>query len=230
MQRILSRNECRAPDSPVGMGVPPRLNGNRTDRMDQTLINSLIAGDRSEWERFVNDHTKLVYATVRRTLTGCNFHTVSDNDVEDLHAAVFSSLVEDGYRRLRLFKGNCSLASWIRVIAVRKVLDFVRHEIPKRDSEVHITDNEDRPLEDLAVDNSSPAQPLMDAERVNAVKDCLKRLPPRERLILTLYAEGRKAEDVARLVSISVANVYVIQHRALGQVRQWLEEKTDALV
>ena len=56
------------------------------------------------------------------------------------------------------------------------------------------------------------------------VSECLHALAERARTVLVLtYIEERTAEDIAMLLELSVANVRVIRHRALVQVRECIE-------
>jgi RNA polymerase sigma-70 factor (ECF subfamily) len=54
--------------------------------------------------------------------------------------------------------------------------------------------------------------------------DCMERLSPRERTVVTLtfYAE-RSAEEIARELATSPGNVRVLRHRALARLHECLE-------
>jgi len=76
---------------------------------------------------FVRQFSDLVYKSIQATLlvTQVRFNK---QDLEDMHNTVFLQLFEDKCKKLRQFEGRngCSLASWIKLVAGRIVLNYVR--------------------------------------------------------------------------------------------------------
>jgi DNA-directed RNA polymerase specialized sigma24 family protein len=96
---------------------------------EKTLIAGCVKGDKAVWDAFVLQYSKLAYSTIRSTLT--LHHALPQDDiVEDLHQNFFLSICENDFRKLRQFKGDrgCSLASWLRVIASRLTVEFLRKQ------------------------------------------------------------------------------------------------------
>ena len=67
---------------------------------------------------------------------------------------------------------------------------------------------------------TAPVYEGADAVLQITVKEFLERLPQREREIILLTARGFKANDVAKKIGISVANVYQIVHRVRAKARK----------
>jgi DNA-directed RNA polymerase specialized sigma24 family protein len=96
-------------------------------RADHRILLECVAGDRKAQDAFVRRFSNLIYQTVQGTLRARNlpFHKP---DLEDLHNTVFVRLFEKGCRKLSQYQGKngCTVSSWIRLIAVRTVLDTLR--------------------------------------------------------------------------------------------------------
>jgi len=94
---------------------------------EKILIAGCLNANKAAWDAFVLQYSSLVYHAIRKTLT--LHHSESrDEVVEDLYQEVFVSLIQDDYKKLRQFRGDrgCTLASWLRVVASRLTIDFLR--------------------------------------------------------------------------------------------------------
>ncbi len=189
------------------------------------LIDSLMTGDQATWSQFVAEHSKLVYSAIHSTLIQSHFR-VPDEDVEDLHYRVFESLIQNDYRKLRQFEGRhgCTLASWVRVIAVRKTIDLMRSKTPLDLPQTRLSEDSHESVTIDIPDPSSVVESVMAKEEEQILADLVSRLTPRERLVISLYADGKRAEEIAELLRISTANVYVLKHRAAEQLKAWMEQ------
>ncbi len=99
-----------------------------TDK-EKHLLGACLDGEKSSWDVFVLQYAGLVYHTIKKIFG--HYHTESRGDVvEDLFQDFFLSLIRDNFKKLRQFKGDrgCSLASWLRVIASRQTIDFLRRQ------------------------------------------------------------------------------------------------------
>ena len=96
---------------------------------EKTLLTGCLKGEKAAWDAFVLQYSSLVYHTIKKTLSLYHCDS-SSNPVEDLYQDVFVSLLRDDFRKLRQFRGDrgCSLASWIRVLAARLTIDFLRKQ------------------------------------------------------------------------------------------------------
>jgi RNA polymerase sigma factor (sigma-70 family) len=118
---------------------------------EKSLIASCLKGEKTSWDAFVLQYSALVYHTIRKTLT-LHHNESRDEVVADLYQEFFVSLLQDGCRKLRQFRGDhgCSLASWLRVVASRLTIDFLRRKEP---SQIEVTDG-------MARDNPDPVDAL----------------------------------------------------------------------
>jgi RNA polymerase sigma factor (sigma-70 family) len=191
---------------------------------DRRWLNKCLAGDKKACIRFVREFSDLVYRSVRHTLWIKNVYFTQD-DIEDLHNTVFLKLFENQGQKLRQFKGKngCSLGTWIRIITVRIVLNYIRKK--GWDS---ITGQQNRiPLEDipgLSLADFGALAEIEKAEKRKAVKDGMRKLSPRDRLFLLLhYENGCSLKEVAETMKVSLNNAYIIKHRAIQKLKSALE-------
>ena len=193
---------------------------NRSNGEDRRLLTRCLSGDRKAAEALVRQFSGLVYHSVQYTLTSKNV-SFTRQDLEDLHNTVFLKLFESRCKKLRLYRGErgCSLASWIRMIAVRTVLDDLR----KRGVDAMVWQKKRVPLEslpELKADGIATDARLEEAERKRLLQLGIQNLPARDRLFITLHFDrGLSIAEVAETMQLSMANAYSIKHRAIERLR-----------
>ncbi len=199
--------------------APPTRNGG-----DRHLIAGCLDGDAEAQTLLVRRFSNLVYASVLGTLKSKS-KTLSENDIEDLHSTVFVRLFERGCRKLAQYQGRngCSLASWIRMITVRTVLDHLRR---RKDALAHEKDMV--PLEavaDLAVTCPSPWDCLAAKERERCLEAGLAVLAPRDRLLIRMHClEGCSLQQTAQVLQVSDANIHSVKHRAVQRLKRAVDK------
>jgi RNA polymerase sigma factor (sigma-70 family) len=190
---------------------------------DRRLLARFLSGDRSAAETLVRRFSNLVYRAVQHTLLTKHV-PFEKHDLEDLHHTVFLQLFEQGHKKLRQFRGEngCSLASWIRLVAVRIVLNELRKKgvdsIARQQMQVPLEE-----ISELKGTQEEASALMLKAEQEHLVKEGLKNLPPRYRLFVKLhFFQGLSLEDVAGAMQLSRENAYTIKHRAIQRLRELL--------
>lgn len=190
---------------------------------DRRLISKCLSGDRGAWETVVRRFSNLVYQTVRSTFIAKQT-SFSRQDLEDLHNTVFLGLFEQGCVKLKLYQGRngCTLASWIRIVTVRTVLNHLR----KKGVDAPLWEKRKTPVEELPwlrAEDQGPLALMESAEQEKLVYEGMESLAPRDRLFMKLHIDqGLPVEDVAEALRISVQNAYVVKHRAVEKLRSFL--------
>jgi RNA polymerase sigma factor (sigma-70 family) len=186
---------------------------------DHRILQGCIAGDIKAQDAFVRRFSNLIYQTVQGTLRARNL-PLHKPDLEDLHNTVFVRLFEKGCRKLRQYKGKngCSVSSWIRLIAVRTVLDSLRKartDLLTRREKIVALDAA------LNMEGEPPGQWafMENAERSGLLQKALQALPHRDRLLPKLHCEqGLSLREVAGILKISEGNAYSVKHRAIKRL------------
>jgi RNA polymerase sigma factor (sigma-70 family) len=186
----------------------------------KSLLGACLNGEKSSWDAFVLQYTRLVYYTIKKTLS--LYHVEPSTDiVDDMFQNFFLSLIRDDFRKLLQFRGrrDASLACWLRVIAARQTIDYLR----KREASASCT------TDNFAPDNSDPSASLMDQEQKRLLSQTLEALTPRDRLFVELYFyQSFPPEEIAKILQVSTSAVYTKKSRVLTKLRESLNH-TEAL-
>lgn len=190
---------------------------------DLELISRCTSGsDEGAWEQFVRRYSNLIWSAIHRTFRASSFFYAAE-DAEDLFGAVFLSLVEHDFRSLREFQGrnNCSLSTWLTVVAARRTIDHMR-----RTSTRNLRFLEDLPeaaVAGLADGRETAEEILISTQRNAAFVSTLDALSAEDRKVYDLlFREGRSMESAADLLGITTAAIYTRKHRLIERLKKRL--------
>lgn len=120
------------------------------------------------------------------------------------------------HRALGRFTGASSIATWLHRIAVNECLDRLRAAARRRTDSLDAFLEADASALGAVLAEASPAQALEDRDTVERL---LGRLPPEQRLALTLCeADGLTYEEIAQVMSCSVDSVKARIRRARAEL------------
>lgn len=196
------------------MGIP--------DIPEKELLARCVRGDKQAWDLFVLKYSRLIRHALQQTI-GHKNPLVLPEAIDDLHQEVFYSLMADDYRKLRQFKGKngCSLASWIRMIAVRKAIDHLRRGRPT----ISIEENPSNCENFIESSNKglNPEEMLLKLQEVEIVAEIIRKLPPRSQLLIELYYRRElPIEEIAQIMKLDANAVYQLHYRIKEKVREIL--------
>jgi RNA polymerase sigma factor (sigma-70 family) len=193
---------------------------------DRELVAGCINGDESTQELFVRNFSNLVYAAILGVVKA-NTASLSRHDIEDLHSTVFLKLFEHRCRKLGQYKGKngCSLASWVRMIAVRTVLDHLRRRKDAMARPDRLVNME--AAADLRSRAPSPLSRLAEAEQVRMMEKALCRLSERDQLMIRMHClEGCSLNQMAQVLKVSANTIHSVKHRAVQRLKQAVERES----
>jgi RNA polymerase sigma factor (sigma-70 family) len=191
---------------------------NHAHEEDRQLLTRCLDGDRRASEAFVKKFSGPVYRSVQHTLIlkGVAFNK---QDLEDLHNTVFLQLFENNLKKLRQYQGKngCSLSSWIRLVAVRIVLNHFR----KKGIDGILWKKKQNPLENCLEEDDRDALDWMElAEQERLLENGLRNLSPRDRLFIRLHLEGEiPIQEVAKTMGLSIQNAYTVKTRTIQRLK-----------
>jgi len=195
---------------------------------DRNLLAKCFSGDMEAGEALVRRFSNLVYQAVQQTFL-VKHVLYAKEDLQDLHNSVFLQLFEEGCKKLKQYEGKngCSLATWIRLIAVRIVLDHLRKKgvdsIACRGALLALDE-----VYGLKGDECDGVALLERAEKERLLREGIQNLSPRDRLFMKLhFDQGLPVAEVAAAMQVSVENVYIIKHRAIQKLRAQVASATS---
>ena len=192
---------------------------------DKALLIGCLKGDSDCQEKFVRQYSNLVFATIQRAVKA-KAAPVSMQSMEDLHQTVFLSLFENNCRKLRQYKGEngCSVASWIRMLTSRIVLDHLRRGMDAL-APRHQTVPMDV-LNEIHASEPSAFEQVTLAEQWDQIEIALDRLKARDQLVLRMhFQDGRSLKTIAHALGISEKTIHSVKHRAIQRLKRAIETK-----
>ena len=193
---------------------------------DQMLIASCLAGERRGWNTFVQQFTRYVYFLIGTT--GKRYSTkLAEADAADLHAEIFLSFIENDFKRLREFEGRnqCTLKSWVRMIAIRKTIDFLRK---KRLKQVSMDSLSDSVGFDPQGHEPDALSALINEETLKNTPDLstvLNELREKDQVLIKMFlVDQLSAQEVATALQLSVGAVYTRKNRVIERLRDIVEK------
>lgn len=144
---------------------------------------------------------------------------VGEHEAEDLTQAVMTKIAE----RLRDFRGDSSVSTWIYRIATNAAFDKLRTKRNDVVTEAALeSDAEDAPLSEVApsVENTAIR------EEMNAcIREFIERLPENHKAVIVLSdLEGFKNGEIASILGVTLDTVKIRLHRARKGLREALDE------
>lgn len=203
---------------------------------EQALVERIVAGDKSSWDEFVRQFTRLIYHAIYKTLQGRGYKSGSDL-VDDLHQEVFLSLLKNDAAKLRGFqwRNGCSLATWLTVVSRNTAIDFIRRDSRYKSREVSIdaesaaSDKGEMSgslLDILPASTVTPDKEVASKEAVDVIRKAITELPPQDRKLLELlYFEDWSPDEVARFFNKTVEAVYMQKKRASDKLKAAMLKK-----
>lgn len=172
-------------------------------------------------------YSRLIYYSIQRT-SQIKSYPLTPEELEDLFHEIFELLLRDDCKKLRQYRGDrgCTVATWLRTIAVRHVLDHIR-----RSGRPYLRVDFEAEAEAAAVAESSlqgpalsPEEMLLVKEREELVSQAIAELSEEDRRFVELYyLRELSPEDVARALRVTVSTVYSRVNRLKAKISEKLQ-------
>lgn len=180
---------------------------------DRNLLQRCLNRQPGAWNEFVDRFLNLIYHTIHHTAY-LRSVKLRPEDIEDVAAEILYQLVANDFAVLQQFKGNCSLASYLTVIARRNCV----HELARRSK---AKESQAPKAKEITEPEAEDARPGLGLESLEEVQKLLKRLRKGERKVVQLYyLEGRSYEEISTALGIPVNSIGPILSRARKKLQQ----------
>jgi RNA polymerase sigma-70 factor (ECF subfamily) len=185
--------------------------------LDRDLLKRCLHHEPGAWNDFVDRFLGLVYHVIHHTAHQRSA-PLRPEDVEDLASEILLQVVANDYAVLRQFRGKCSLATYLTVIARRICVQ----ELARRAVAREVQPIPDGSIRAAATEPEEPPRaPGVGLETLEEVARLLKKLPARERQVVRLYyLEGRTYEEIATELNVPINSIGPILSRARKKLRQ----------
>ncbi|MCX5706638.1 MAG: sigma-70 family RNA polymerase sigma factor [Candidatus Omnitrophica bacterium] len=193
---------------------------------DLEFVQRCVKGDSSSWDEFLTRYSRLIYSYIHRVLGSKGFSS-SANHIQDIFQELFSSLIENDYKKLRSYKAlnGCTLASWLRQVTINFTLDYLRRIKPTISIDAEY--EEGSSLKDILTDGSISVPELINQEeKLKSLKDCIEVLDNDEKYLLELNInQGVRLETLRKAWKISRGAIDMQKSRLMDKLRDCFKSK-----
>jgi RNA polymerase sigma-70 factor (ECF subfamily) len=175
---------------------------------EMRLVARLLSGDARALEQFVDTYRRFITSILSRQ------PKLYSHDVDEVYQRFLFHIWEDGYRRLRPWRGTRSLRSYLGAIARNLARDYRRERCRNPDN---------------AADREMAVMPepemRSDWNRVGVLKAAMAKLSERDRdLIHRRYYQEESYREIADALGLTVNHVGVALFRAESRLKLILKK------
>ncbi len=182
--------------------------------IDRNLLKRCLSEEPGAWKDFVDRFIGLFVHVINHAAHARSV-SLSPDDIDDLCAEVFVTLLSNNYSVLRLFRGKSSLATYLSVISRRIVVKEISQ---RRLSEAmgHVAAHGSSMV--AARVGQSDSQRVDDREEVARL---MRELPPREAdVVRQFHLEGKSYREISAALGIPENSIGPTLNRARERMRQ----------
>lgn len=181
--------------------------------IDRSLLKRCLDGEPGSWNDFVDRFLGLFVHVVNHSAHARSVR-LGHEDIDDLCAEVFVTLLDRNMAVLRQFKGNCSLATYLTVVARRVVVrEMAKRRMAEALGHVHAHQS----AVDMAVGDHSEMERIDDREEVERM---LRGLPKLEAgIVRAFHIEGRSYREIASALGVPENSIGPTLSRARARLR-----------
>ena len=181
--------------------------------IDRELLNRCLSGEPASWKDLVDRFLGLFIHVVNHTAHARSVR-LTPEDIDDLCAEVFLALLDRDYAVLRAFRGDCSLATYLTVVARRVI---VREMARLRMAEALGHVNAHQSTIDMSANERREVQRIDDHDEVQKM---LAGLPDMEAKIVSQYhIEGRSYREISSGLGVPENSIGPALSRARARLR-----------
>jgi RNA polymerase sigma-70 factor (ECF subfamily) len=192
---------------------------------DRKLLEACIMRDAAAWQEFISRFSGLAYAAISNRIKKCGVEP-HPHDIEDIRQGVFMSIWER--EKLKSVLNACGLPYWIAAVSANAATDYLRKTGTKKSLKTLSFDemalDEDLCPEILSAAVNDPAAGASAAEVSAKIASAIRRLPPRERLMIKLnLMHGKKYCEISGMLNVPQGTVSSYIMRAKQRLRKYLK-------
>jgi RNA polymerase sigma-70 factor (ECF subfamily) len=159
-------------------------------------LSRLVAGEKAEWDRFVQRYSRVIYAAVQRRLVPAG----RGHEVDDVAQDVFVKLCGREFHLLRSYDpGRAKLSTWLTVIATSTSIDHLRRQTAPT----------------AALDAVPEAVMAVDPKPFERIK-----IPP------DLLSPRQEVAEAAEMLGVDPQTVRSTHHKAMIKLRAHFKEES----
>ena len=177
---------------------------------DTELVQQILNGNNNAFRFLVSKHQRLVLHVVGRIIQ-------RQEDVEDICQEVFIKV----FRKLKRFRGESRLSTWIAAIAYNTSISHIRKEMRKMESSYDETPSLMKDEKDSGLNQSGVEQ----QEIKKYLLEMIEQLPLHYRTVLTLFhLEEFSYREIEQITGMPEGTIKSYLSRARNLLKEKLEK------
>lgn len=169
----------------------------------QDIIDRCRQGERQAQTQLYKIYYKPMY-NVSLRLIG------NETDAEDVMQEAFLN----AFRKIDSYEGKVSFGAWLKKIVINRSLDHLKKK------KIHFEEINDR----LNIADE-PIWMEMEQEKLENLRDAMKKLPEKYRVIINLFlVEGFGHDEIAEMLQISNSSSRILFFRAKQKLKELLQQ------
>ena len=183
-------------------------------------LEPLKAGDSKAWDEFFKEHDSLIRSVVPWPKWHFQPHTRED---------IAQHIRVDLTRAIPKFRGDSSLANYVKRICVRRCIDQVRREVRQKGLFVsgafEDDDGERTEIEFSAGSEFDPRQTVLQSEQAKALAVIVEQLDNLCKIVIRqFYMQDLSYKEIAELNNITVNTVGARLSKCLNKLRAFIKK------
>ncbi|MBU0518529.1 sigma-70 family RNA polymerase sigma factor [bacterium] len=171
---------------------------------DKNLLSRLKKGEDTAFNELVKTYQQQIYQLAKRILG-------THHEAEDLTQEVFIKV----HHKIREFRGDASLFTWIYRIAVNLALNAQRKRRFKQLVSLDVIGFS------IASKRAAPDQETERNETLRLVRAAIDKLPEKQKIVFTLrHDQGLPHTEIAKIMNREEGTVRANYHQALRKLRK----------
>ena len=190
-------------------------------KRDLALVEKALNGDQMAYAELMDMYRESIYFMMIKMVR-------SEDDAEDLTIEAFGK----AFNRLHQYSPSYAFSTWLFKIASNNAIDFIRKKRVKLTSMDSAYQNDDGETVGLDVKSSAknPAEVTMHSEKVEVMREIVKKLKPRYRdLIEKRYFQELSYEEIAQEMDLPLGTVKAQLFRARAFLADMMKHTKDAI-
>ena len=190
-------------------------------KRDLQLVNKALEGDQIAYADLMEMYRESIYFMMLKMVR-------SEDDAEDLTIEAFGK----AFNRLHQYSPSYAFSTWLFKIASNNAIDHIRKKRIKLTSMDSAFTNDDG--ETVTIDVKSgeknPAEETMHSQKVELMRDIVKKLKPRYRdLIEKRYFQELSYEEIAQDMNLPLGTVKAQLFRARAFLADMMKHTKDTI-
>jgi RNA polymerase sigma factor (sigma-70 family) len=188
---------------------------------EKLLIDRVLAAEPGAFDDFLERYRALIYSV----LYSRGFRFPNDF-LDDIYQSFVLAVAKDSFRKLRAFQGrnNCSLATFLQIVATRFALDELRKFKRHPRGRGMASDDEEISLQIADPRGNTPLLENLNSERIDLFHNLLFDLEWKRISVVLWVFRGVARETIADVMDTSRANIDALYKRAKDQMARAFSE------